>query len=117
MQPIRRIFIANRGEIAIRAARAARELGITSVAMYSAEDRSALHRLIADEALHLTGADVAVVAVPLAVAFDVDEPAGSGAPPQDGVARLGAAPHDVEDGQQHGQRDGRECNLCPIWET
>ena len=50
---MRKLLIANRGEIAIRAARAARELGITSVAVYSAEDRSALHRLIADEAYQI----------------------------------------------------------------
>jgi len=50
---MRKLLIANRGEIAIRAARAARELGITSVAIYSAEDRSALHRLIADEAYQI----------------------------------------------------------------
>ncbi len=50
---MRKLLIANRGEIAIRAARAARELGVTSVAMYSAEDRSGLHRLIADEAYQI----------------------------------------------------------------
>lgn len=50
---MRKLLIANRGEIAIRAARAARELGITTVAVYSAEDRSALHRLIADEAYQI----------------------------------------------------------------
>ena len=50
---MRKLLIANRGEIAIRAARAARELGVTSVAIYSAEDRSALHRLIADEAYQI----------------------------------------------------------------
>ncbi len=47
------LLIANRGEIAIRAARAARELGVTSIAVYAPEDRSALHRLIADHAYEL----------------------------------------------------------------
>lgn len=47
------LLIANRGEIAIRAARAARELGATSVAVYAAEDRSALHRVIADRAYEI----------------------------------------------------------------
>ncbi|MDP1876207.1 MAG: pyruvate carboxylase [Actinomycetota bacterium] len=50
---MRKLLIANRGEIAIRAARAARELGLGSVAIYAAEDRSALHRLIADEAYQI----------------------------------------------------------------
>jgi pyruvate carboxylase len=47
------LLIANRGEIAIRAARAARELGVTSIAVYAPEDRSALHRLIADHAYEI----------------------------------------------------------------
>ena len=50
---MRKVLIANRGEIAIRAARAAREIEIGSVAIYSEEDRSALHRLIADEAYQI----------------------------------------------------------------
>ncbi|MBI1351370.1 MAG: pyruvate carboxylase [Actinomycetales bacterium] len=47
---MRTLLIANRGEIAIRAARAARELGVGSVAVFSHEDRSALHRQSADAA-------------------------------------------------------------------
>ena len=47
---MRKLLIANRGEVAIRAARAARELGLGSVAVFSHEDRSALHRQSADEA-------------------------------------------------------------------
>jgi pyruvate carboxylase len=48
--PFRRILIANRGEIAIRVMRAANELGIATVAVYSQEDRFSLHRTKADEA-------------------------------------------------------------------
>jgi pyruvate carboxylase len=49
-RPIRKILAANRGEIAIRIFRAATELGIGTVAIYSDEDRLALHRYKADEA-------------------------------------------------------------------
>ncbi|KRA23051.1 pyruvate carboxylase [Microbacterium sp. Root61] len=46
----RKILVANRGEIAIRAFRAAFELGARTVAVYPYEDRNSLHRLKADEA-------------------------------------------------------------------
>ena len=46
---IERLLIANRGEIAIRVMRAANELGIRTVAVYSREDRFSLHRTKADE--------------------------------------------------------------------
>ena len=49
MQTIKKILIANRGEIAIRIMRAATELKIKTVAIYSHEDRLALHRFKADE--------------------------------------------------------------------
>jgi pyruvate carboxylase len=50
MKPIRRLLVANRSEIAIRVFRSAHELGIRTVAIYSHEDRYALHRFKADEA-------------------------------------------------------------------
>ena len=45
----RKLLVANRGEIAIRVFRAANELGLRTVAVYSHEDRFALHRFKADE--------------------------------------------------------------------
>ncbi len=50
MKPIRKLLVANRSEIAIRVFRTAHELGIRTVAIYSHEDRYALHRFKADEA-------------------------------------------------------------------
>lgn len=53
MRTIRKVLIANRGEIALRIQRAARELGIPSVVVYSDADRAALHVLQAEEAYRL----------------------------------------------------------------
>ena len=50
MSEIRKLLVANRGEIAIRVFRSASELGIRTVAIYSHEDRFGMHRLKADEA-------------------------------------------------------------------
>ncbi len=53
MPKIKKLMVANRGEIAIRVFRAAYELGIETVAVYTWEDRQSLHRLKADEAYQL----------------------------------------------------------------
>ena len=52
-RPIRKILIANRGEIAVRIARACKELSIVSVAVYSDADRASIHVLRCDEAYRL----------------------------------------------------------------
>ncbi len=78
-RPIRKLLCANRGEIAIRVFRAATELGIRTVAIFSHEDRVHLHRYKADEA-YLVGRGKSPVAaylgvdeiVELARAHDVD---------------------------------------------
>ncbi|MGH7729410.1 MAG: biotin carboxylase N-terminal domain-containing protein, partial [Vulcanimicrobiaceae bacterium] len=58
---VHRLLVANRGEIAIRVLRAATELGLATVAIYSQEDRFALHRFKADQSF-LVGAGRSPVA-------------------------------------------------------
>ena len=53
MKPIKKLLVANRSEIAIRVFRSATELGISTVAVYTHEDRYALHRFKADEAYQI----------------------------------------------------------------
>ncbi len=67
MRKIRRLLVANRSEIAIRVLRAASEMGIRTFAIYSNEDRFALHRFKADEA-YLVGAGKKPIAAYLDIA-------------------------------------------------
>ena len=66
--PFRKLLVANRGEIAIRVFRAATELGIGTVGVYSHEDRFALHRFKSDES-YLVGEG----REPVAAYLDIDE--------------------------------------------
>src|SRR6266576_5472535 len=76
---IRKLLVANRSEIAIRVFRTAHELGIRTVAIYSHEDRFALHRFKADEAYQ-----VGKPGEPIRAYLDID-----------GIVRL-AREHDVD---------------------
>jgi pyruvate carboxylase len=62
--PIKKILCANRGEIAIRIFRAATELGLSTVAVYSHQDRVHLHRYKADEAYLVGKGKSAVASLP-----------------------------------------------------
>ena len=64
----KKILVANRGEIAIRAFRAAYELGAKTVAVFPYEDRNSSHRLKADEAYQ-----IGVVGHPVRAYLDVSE--------------------------------------------
>ena len=82
MPKIKKILIANRGEIALRIIRACRDMGIRTVAVYSTADKNAMHTQLADESVcigpapardsYLNESAILTAALPMQMQFTPD---------------------------------------------
>ena len=86
------LLVANRGEIAIRITRAAADLGIRTVAVYSEDDAESLHTRIADDSRKLSNQGLATSKRPLAGC--TQRRAGRGRSGNRGAGRSLRSPHD-----------------------
>ncbi len=78
-RPLTAVLVANRGEIAVRIVRGARDAGLRSIAVYAADDADALHVRLADEAYALPEGPVSATYLSVPALLEVAERAGADA--------------------------------------